>query len=305
MILKPEMMRCFRAVAHAGTLAGAATTLGRTPSAVSMTLSQFEAEIGAPLFAGERKNRLTPLGLRVLEECERALEAYDRSAEAIKRHARSTAGTVRIAAVPSAAMTVLPEAIAAFRATRPDVRLDISDLESASVLHRLRFDEADIGIASAAAPEDAPSPELTAETLFTDRLGIVCRSDSPILANAPSWARIGDEPLIVNPLCDLIDHPAARALSAASTLSARNTMTLLSFVRNGLGATILPRRVLASDPQGLCFVAPDDPVAERSLLVLTHRDRPPSPASAAFLEALRTVSNRDERDVRSNHAPTY
>ncbi|SPH16804.1 HTH-type transcriptional regulator CynR [Defluviimonas aquaemixtae] len=305
MLLKPDMMRSFRAVAREGTLAAAAATLGRTPSAISMTLSQFETEVGAPLFAGERKNRLTPLGLRVLEECERALDAIDRSTEAITRHARSTAGTVRIAAVPSAAMTVLPSAIAGFRGSRPDVRLEIADVDSAAVLRRLRFDEADIGIASAGAPDQPLRTELVAETLFADRLGIVCRADSPILTGALSWSRLADEPLIVNPLCDLIDHPTARTMIRGSTLTARNTMTLLSFVRSGLGATVLPRRVLADRSREISFVAPSDPAAERSLLVLTHRDRPPSPASAAFIDALRALSEDEDRAFRRKFAGPY
>ena len=68
MAIKLEMMRCFRAVAERGTLAEAAEALGRTPSAVSMTLSQFEREVGGALFEGAGKGRLTPLGRMVLDE---------------------------------------------------------------------------------------------------------------------------------------------------------------------------------------------------------------------------------------------
>ena len=100
--MRLELLKTFRIVAEQGSLAGAADILGRTPSAISMSLSQLEAELGAPLFETDRKNRLTPLGERVLEESVRATDAYDRSVDAIERHATSLAGTVRIAAVPSA-----------------------------------------------------------------------------------------------------------------------------------------------------------------------------------------------------------
>ena len=56
------MLRCFATVARSGNLADAGDKLGRTPSAVSMMLKQFEEHLGAPLFESERKSKLTALG---------------------------------------------------------------------------------------------------------------------------------------------------------------------------------------------------------------------------------------------------
>ena len=56
------MLCCFGAVAQTGNLADAAIRLGRTQSALSMTLKQLGEHLGQPLFEGERKNRLFPLG---------------------------------------------------------------------------------------------------------------------------------------------------------------------------------------------------------------------------------------------------
>ena len=146
--MRLELLKTFRIVAEQGSLARAADILGRTPSAISMSLSQLEAELGAPLFETDRKNRLTPLGERVLEESVRATDAYDRSVDAIERHATSLAGTVRIVAVPSATTSILPKAIEAFRRDRPEVRLEISDEGSQAVRHRVMLGEADVGIFS-------------------------------------------------------------------------------------------------------------------------------------------------------------
>ncbi len=81
------------------------------------------------MFETDRKNRLTPLGRLVLRECHRATDTFDRCIDAIKRHVLATAGTVRIAAVPLAAASLLP--IANFRKRRADIRLEISDVDSA------------------------------------------------------------------------------------------------------------------------------------------------------------------------------
>ena len=50
MAIKIEMLRCFVAVAEHGNLNDAANRLGRTPSAVSMSLKQLTDHLGAPLF---------------------------------------------------------------------------------------------------------------------------------------------------------------------------------------------------------------------------------------------------------------
>lgn len=287
-MIKIEMMRCLRAVAREGTLAAAAARLGRSPSAVSMMLAQLTESVGGPLFETDRKNRLTPLGRMVLEECERALDAFERAAEAIGRHARSTAGTVRIAAVPSAAVLLLPAAIRAFRARRPDVRLEIGDLDSAAVLRRVQFDEADIGIASAPA-----QGALRAEPLTSDRLGIVCRADSAVAARqAAGWAALGDAALVANPLCDLVDHPLVRRKTEDAALTARNTTTLLAFVRAGFGATILPAAALRDAGPEIVFFAPDNPARSRTLALLTSATKPLSPAARAFRAVLKSVAER-------------
>lgn len=282
MAIKLDMMRCFRAVAEGASLAAAAERLHRTPSAISMVLSALEAEIGAPLFETERKNKLTPLGQRVLEESQRATDSFTRSAEAIARHALSIAGTVRLVAVPSATVTLLPEAIARFRAKRPEVRLEISDDDSAGVQMRLQRDEADIGILSSSGPLMG-----VGDVVLQDRLGIVCRATGPIAqAGGASWEALALEPLITNPLCALVDHPKVRALVLASTLSARNTSALLSFIRAGLGATVLPSSTIPPGANDLRFIAAEAPTVSRSLIRLRSPGRRLSPAAQAFWEEL-------------------
>jgi DNA-binding transcriptional LysR family regulator len=71
-------MRSFVAVCEAGGVRAAADQVGRTPSAVSMTLKQLEDDIGAPLFEGERRGALSPVGRILLEEARAMIAHYDR-----------------------------------------------------------------------------------------------------------------------------------------------------------------------------------------------------------------------------------
>lgn len=283
--MKLDMLRVFQAAAEQGSLARAAEVLGRTPSAVSMMLQQFEQEVGGRLFEAGRKNRLTPLGLLVLEESRRANEAYDRSVKAIRRYATSTGGSVRIAAVPSATVGLLPPVILRFRRERPDVRLEINDVDSAAVRRRLERDEADIGIVSAAATNSG-------EGLLIERtpLGIVCRANGPIARAAEgkqaSWSLLDLEPLIINPLCGLVDSPVLDRLMHRSTLESRNTTALLAFVQASLGATILPESAMRTLSDSLAFVRPSDPCAFRRLMKIRQPNRFGTPAVEAFWDSL-------------------
>lgn len=285
MSIKLEMLRVFQTVADEGSLTRAAARLGRTPSAISMTLAQLEDHIGDRLFETDRKNRLTPLGQLVLEESRRANQAFDHSTSAILRHAKSTAGTVRIAAVPSAMQSLLPNAVAGFHKARPDVRLEISDVDTASVLRRVQFDRADIGIISASS-----TAQTEGTVILTDRLGIVCHKDRPIAkgcaAGTPQdWTVLAQEPFIANPLCEMVTAPFVQDLLLTCKLEARNTTALLALVRHGIGATILPEGAIPADPT-LRFLCPERDVVRRNLLKIQPPDRRLSPAAQLFWDQL-------------------
>ncbi|WP_193142392.1 MULTISPECIES: LysR family transcriptional regulator [unclassified Meridianimarinicoccus] len=279
MNIKLEMLRTFCVVAEKGTLSGAAKALGRTPSAISMVLTQLEEHVGAPLFETDRKSRLTPLGQLVLEESRRATDVFDRSIKAIGRHAVSSVGIVRIAAVPSATVALLPKVIEMFRETHPDVRIEISDVDSAAVRRRVQRDEADIGIVSA-----RPDDTVEGEPILCDDLGIVCAEGGPVhkahlaAKGHSDWSLLTHEPLIANPLCNLVDDPLIPLLLAGSTLEARNTTAILSFVRRGLGASILPYDAVRNQPDGVEFFVPSTRVNSRELRKIKQdKDRTSAP----------------------------
>ncbi len=77
MSIKIEMLRCFCTVAQTGNLAEAADRLGRTQSAVSMTLKQLEDHLGKKLFEGERKTHLSPLGRQVFDLALKQVRQFD------------------------------------------------------------------------------------------------------------------------------------------------------------------------------------------------------------------------------------
>ena len=299
MALKIEMLRCFAAVAHSGTLGAAAHQLGRTPSAVSMTLKQLEEHLGEPLFETDRKNRLTALGAFVLEEADRELQQFDMTVRAIEGFAGARKGRVRVAAVPSVAGSILPLAISQFIAQFPEVQIEVWDMDSTAVLTALGRDRADIGIATGRFADGNPVPtahrNLHYTELMSDAFGLVCPPDHPLAAPGGPlpWQALSDHRLIANPLSAGINNDHCRALHDTALLQGHNVTSILAMVRTGLGISILPEMTMqlagASD---LVFRSLADPDARRQIHLL-HRTEGP------LLPAVREL----ERQIRRMAAP--
>lgn len=274
MAIKIEMLRCFCAVAKAGNLLDAADRMGRTQSAVSMTLKQLEQNLGGALFESERKNRLTALGQQVFELGQSQLKQFDSTVEAISLLARAPQGALRIAAVPSIAALAFPPVVRQMTALCPGVKIELRDADTAQVLDALVQGWADIGIASARQALNGVS----VVELFRDPFGLVLSETHP-LARLDGPVRMRDVfagPFLRNALCDQVTSPDVQKLLAGVDVTVHNTQSLLAMVREGDWATLLPRSALRLARRGLVF-RPMADLTETRRVYLYQRDKPLSP----------------------------
>ncbi|MEL7258847.1 MAG: LysR substrate-binding domain-containing protein [Pseudomonadota bacterium] len=283
MAIKIEMLRCFLTVADRGNLSDAAKELGRTPSAVSMMLHQLEDHIGAPLFKPGRKSHLTRLGELVTIEAKRELNHFDRTIAAIEGLSRAEAGHVRLAVTPSVAQVLMPRILRKFANQHPDVRIDMRDIDSASIGHELQAGRVDIALASL-----RPLPRFERQLLFSDRFGVICPTDHPLARNWKdlSWADLQEEPFIANDLGRMIPDPEFRRILEKSTLNVRNTASILSLVRAGMGVTVLPELAAFGAGADLAFLPLADTSIRREVWMLTPPKQDLSPAALALSEVI-------------------
>lgn len=293
MAIKTEMLRCFVSVARSGNLADAADKLGRTPSAVSMMLKQFEDHLGAALFESERKSKLTALGVFTLGEATREIEHFERTIAAIENYAKAKSGLVRIAVVPSVAETILPNIVRDFLADHPDVHIDVQDMDSAAVLRELERERVDLGIATGS----RANSEIESEELFSDAFGIVCRADHPLARDgqALSWHDLTAWPFIANGICAQISDATVQDAIANSTLMVRNTTSLLAMVRAGVGITVLPRLVVGTAAGDIKFLSVADPLARRRIDILRRTHTQLSPVTLNFQANIRAFATQFRR----------
>lgn len=289
MAIKLEMLRCFSVVAQTGSLAEAARQLGRTPSAISMTLKQLEAHLGERLFESDRKNRLTPLGTYVFEQSRTELRQFDNTIRAIETFAGTPRGLIRVGSVPSMVGMIFPQALTEFREIYPEVAIDIRDMDAAGVMDALTRGQIDIGIATA----NGRIGNSTQRLLYTDNFGLVCSRHHPLALQpeAPMLADLANFSYVRNTLSDTISDPAVKALPADNKVSTQSTLSLLTLLRSVPWVSVLPRAVVQIDPHRLAFRKIQDLDAQRPLHLLVRTLDGTHPYFDDFIEIVARTAN--------------
>ena len=147
MILNLRQIEIFRAVMTTGSISGASQLLFVSQPAVSRLLSHTEQRVGFPLF--ERiKGRLysTPEAKKLFHEVESVYQAVQRVHELAHDLSEHRSGILNIVSSPSIGQSVVPEAIAVFKARFPDVKVTLQCLNYGYLKERLLNRQADIGV---------------------------------------------------------------------------------------------------------------------------------------------------------------
>ncbi len=147
--LNPRQVEAFRAVMLTGGITNAAQLMNVTQPAVSRLIRDLQAMLGLKLFE-RRGTRLLPTGegVSLYQEVERAFVGLDRIVQAANDLRTRRSGTLRVAAYPALATTLLPRFVARFLANRPKLDIAIHGLGSRIVLDHVASGQCDIGFAS-------------------------------------------------------------------------------------------------------------------------------------------------------------
>ncbi|RAY10940.1 LysR family transcriptional regulator [Actinomadura craniellae] len=138
-------LRTFVAVADTGSVRAAAERLYVTESAVSAAVTALARELGVALVERVGRGlRLTPAGQVYAGYARRVLGLLEQGRAAARGEADPGHGSLRLAAVTTAADQVLPRLLAGFRARWPGLALELAVGPSREVWGRLADHEADL-----------------------------------------------------------------------------------------------------------------------------------------------------------------
>lgn len=286
-----RQVRAFLAVARLRSFVRAASELHVSQPALTVQVQQLEHTLGVKLL--ERNNRnvaLTQAGEDMLLPLERLLI----DVEAIMGRGRDLAtlrrGILTVAAVPTVAAALLPQALRDFAAAYPGITVRVRDDVAANFIDLVRSGAVDIGIGGQL-PHDQT---IATQDLFAD----------PICVFAPARHRLARKRQVT--LRDVVDEPLilpSCALSIRATLDGglqqqglwvrpiyetNHFSTAVGMVDAGLGVSLLPQIAYACYPAANVRCVPiANPAMKRRIVIAAKEGRQSSPAVERFVEILR------------------
>ncbi|HBV8103739.1 TPA: LysR family transcriptional regulator [Klebsiella pneumoniae] len=287
-------LHTFVAVAQQGTLGRAAETLNLSQPALSKTLNELEQLTGTRLFErGRLGAQLTLVGEQFLTHAVKVLDALNSAGQALNRKEGLNNDIVRIGALPTAALGILPTVIGQFHKQQKDITLQVATMNNTMLLAGLKSGEIDIGIGRMSDPELMSG--LHYELLFLESLKLVVRPGHPLLQETVTLSRVMEWPVVVSPKGTVPRQNAEALLQSQGckmpagcieTLSASLSRQLtvdfdyVWFVPSGAVKDDLRRGVLTALP--IATQGPGEPIG-----ILTRVDATLTPGTQTLLSAIR------------------
>lgn len=167
------------AVAQAGNFSLAARNTGVSQPSLHRTARDLERLSGLTLFNKTNIGiELTPAAVVLSRHVRLAFGELDQGLEEIENWRGTDTGQIIIGTMPLARTFILPHAINALLAIRPNVTVSVIDGPYADLLQGLRQGDTDLLVG--ALREPLPVGDVIQEPLFHDTLAIVGRADHPL-----------------------------------------------------------------------------------------------------------------------------
>ena len=258
--IKFRHLDAFSAIARASSFKIAAEQLNLTQPAISKTLRELEEILGVIVMKRSRAGvSLTPEGEVFLQFAEQSTAALRHGLRSIKA-ASSTAGQLKVGALPSVASTLLPHATLAFMKQSPDTLFEIYEGPHSELTGRLRSGGLDLVVGRLGKPDSMVG--LGFRQLYSEEVVVVSSPDSP--AVSVSDAADLDRFRVLYPPKDSAIRPlVARLLIAKGVPLFRNRIETAS--------TAFGRAVTISDLDTVWIISKGvvaDDIAEGRLVLL-------------------------------------
>jgi DNA-binding transcriptional LysR family regulator len=233
--LDPDLLRTFLAFADSGSLAQAASLVGRSPSAVTAQMQRLQDLIGEPLMEPAGRGRtLTLVGEELVGHARRILSAHREAWLSIKG-ARAD-GQIALGCTQDFAERGLPELLRIFARSHSRIRIDLRIGRSQELAAAFEQGRLDILLAMRTAPVADATVVIREPMIWVEAAAGLVASDVQVplaLLDPPCGFR--------NAAIAALDE-AARPYRIAAT--SHSLAGLLTAVRSGIAVTPRTRRAL-------------------------------------------------------------
>ncbi|MFK7962862.1 MAG: LysR substrate-binding domain-containing protein [Burkholderiaceae bacterium] len=274
--LDTELLQTLLAIADTGSFAGAAQSVHRTQSAVSMQMKRLEELVGQPLFEKQgRRAVITVQGENLLLYARRILALQSEAIASFRSPAIQ--GEVKLGVCDDYVMSFMPAVLAGYAQAHPHVHISLDSQTSDRLIRATTRGALDIALVNVS------SPEISCEQLRHEPM--VWVSSANHLTHEASVV-----PLAIENSC-LWGKWAQQALDKADiryrlAYSTFNLGGMLAIVEAGLAVSILTR---TSVPPHLRILTEQEgfpPLPSTSIGLVTN-GKPLSPAALALAQCIR------------------
>jgi DNA-binding transcriptional LysR family regulator len=305
-MLDVKRMRVLREVAARGSFSGAAEALSYTQSAVSQQIAALEREAGTILVErSPRGVRLTDAGTALVGHADAILARLDAAERELEAIAGLRGGRLRVVALPSAASSLMPLAIAEFRRRHPAVELSLEPGEPEEAIACVKAGECDVVVSVEASFRPLEDEAVVKTPLLDDPMFVVLPKGHELARK--SDLRLEDldgEAWILGSTAKCPDSSILlRAANAAGfepriAFHSDDYTAIQGFIAAGVGVGLIPDLALLSvrDDIAIRDLGPQAPA--RRIFAASIAGGYTAPATGAMLEILREVGQDYERGRR-------
>jgi LysR family hydrogen peroxide-inducible transcriptional activator len=278
-------------LAETGHFGRAAERCNVSQPGLSQQIRQLEEHCGSPLFDRLGKSvRPTPLGREFVERVRPILEQSDALENFVTGARGLPSRPLRFGVIPTVAPYLLPHIFPALQRDLPKLSFTVSESRTDALIAGLSDGSLDFALI-ASEPKFA-GPRLKQVPLFDDEFVLATADAEPANDPVPLTAIDGDRMLLLDEgHCFRDQAIAACALdpdTARRTFAATSLSTIVEFVANGQGITLLPEIALKKEATGnrIRIHRLKSPGARRHLSLVW---RETTPFAAVFEDVAETI----------------
>ncbi|HTA35806.1 MAG TPA: LysR family transcriptional regulator [Solirubrobacteraceae bacterium] len=286
-------LKILKEVAYRGSLSAAAHALDYTQSSVSQQIAALEAETGMTLL--ERHPRgvsLTAAGQTLVGHAEGILARLEIAETALSAIAGLRGGRLRMASFPTAGSTLMPLAIANFRASYPDVELTLAEGEPEEIAPRLRAGELDLALLFEFDDEEPLLADMSRSPLLEDPMYLALPREHRLAEKTKlRLSELQSEAWVQTSSSSPCARHVVRCCHAAGfeptvSFESDDYQTVQGLVAAGVGVALIPELALSVVREDIAIrtLAPQPPL--RQVIAATPEGARLVPAPPAMLAVL-------------------
>jgi len=286
-----KQIKAFVRISETRNFTRAGDLMGLSQPALSLLMSQFEEELGLKLFHRTTRNvELTNAGHEFMPNAIRILQDVDNSLESLRQTAAVLRGSIHVVALPSLCSSLLANCVMEFKRSFPEINVKIEEMPAGPIVDYIVAGACDLGIGVMIEEREV----VRFVPLFKDKLVLLRSDTSDFLKRSPlKWTDLKSEPMVFMSTATSVRSMINSAclqnnMMLTNSFEVNFMSTAISFVRSGLGMTILPTTALSDfSMEGILVQEIENPVLEREIGLLQRSDRLLSPAATQFVKSVR------------------